>query len=78
VIFAQFISIKKLQKADHIFHFMAKIECPSCFFEWESDEDIMVGEVISCPDCGVDLEVVEVGAQIKVKVAEVGKEDWGE
>lgn len=58
---------------------MVKIECPSCYFEFKPDADAMVGEVITCPDCGVDLEILELTKNnIKVKVAEIGKEDWGE
>jgi alpha-aminoadipate carrier protein LysW len=56
-----------------------KIECPSCYFEFSPDADIVVGEIVTCPDCGVDLEVLEInGDVVKVKTAEVGSEDWGE
>ena len=58
---------------------MVKIECPSCYFEFELDTESVVGEVITCPDCGVDLEILEIKEDfVKVKVAEIGKEDWGE
>ena len=57
---------------------MANIECPSCYFEFEPEGEILVGEVIPCPDCGVDLEILSVGDEIKVEVAEMGEEDWGE
>ncbi|MHA1338102.1 MAG: lysine biosynthesis protein LysW, partial [Promethearchaeota archaeon] len=39
---------------------MAKIECPACYFEFEAEEGLIEGEVISCPDCGVDLEIVKI------------------
>jgi alpha-aminoadipate carrier protein LysW len=33
--------------------------CPECDAEIEIDEfDVDKGEIISCPECGVDLEVV--------------------
>ena len=58
---------------------MAQIECPSCFFEFEPEEDVMKGEVVPCPDCGVDLEILDVKDDvIEVEVAEMGEEDWGE
>jgi alpha-aminoadipate/glutamate carrier protein LysW len=58
---------------------MVQAECPSCYFEFSPEEEVMVGEVITCPDCGVDLEVMKVnGDKLEVQVAEVGAEDWGE
>lgn len=58
---------------------MAKIECPACYFEFTPEEGVVVGEIVTCPDCGVDLEILEIsGDTIKVKTAEVGSEDWGE
>lgn len=56
-----------------------KVECSSCYFEFSPDADVIVGEIVSCPDCGADLEILAIeGDKIKVKVAEAGKEDWGE
>jgi len=58
---------------------MAKVECPSCYFEFELDEGTIEGEVIPCPDCGVDLEVVKIeGDKAVVEEAEMTEEDWGE
>ena len=59
---------------------MAKAECPSCFFEWDADdENIMEGEVISCPDCGADLEVASKdGDTLKLEKLDSSGEDWGE
>ncbi len=39
---------------------MAKVVCTDCGAEFNIDDDAMVGEIISCPDCGLDLEVVKV------------------
>ncbi|TXT66495.1 MAG: Lysine biosynthesis protein LysW [Promethearchaeota archaeon] len=56
-----------------------KCECPACYFEFEMDEDTIVGEVIPCPDCGVDLEVKEIeNGEVTAEVAEMTDEDWGE
>jgi alpha-aminoadipate carrier protein LysW len=37
----------------------------------------MQGEIVQCPDCGVDLEVVELNP-LKVELAPMEEEDWGE
>jgi|TARA_B100000315_G_scaffold256933_1_gene304223 alpha-aminoadipate carrier protein LysW len=40
---------------------------------------VIKGEITSCPDCGVDFEVIEVSSgAVKLKVAETTGEDWGE
>ncbi|MFX0071922.1 MAG: hypothetical protein ACFFAO_12605 [Candidatus Hermodarchaeota archaeon] len=58
---------------------MVKCECPSCYFEFDLDEGTIEGEVIPCPDCGVDLEVAKIeGDKVEVIVAELAEEDWGE
>ncbi|EQB68095.1 MAG: hypothetical protein AMDU5_GPLC00017G0058 [Thermoplasmatales archaeon Gpl] len=42
-------------------------------------EDAMVGEILTCPDCGVEFEIVSLdGGQVKLAAAENIKEDWGE
>ena len=41
-------------------------------------EDAVQGEIISCPDCGLDLEVTKAGQNYTVKALVVEKEDWGE
>lgn len=57
-----------------------KAECPECFFEWENDDDdIIAGEVITCPDCGLDLEITEItDIEIKLEKLDAASEDWGE
>lgn len=56
-----------------------KLNCPNCDAELELPEDIMIGEIISCPECGNDYEVYSVnGKEIKIKEAEPVEEDWGE
>ncbi|MEJ5226138.1 MAG: lysine biosynthesis protein LysW, partial [Anaerolineales bacterium] len=36
-----------------------------------------VGEIVVCPDCGVDLEVVSLNPAA-LEVAPMEQEDWGE
>ncbi len=51
--------------------------CPDCEAEVEIDEfDVDKGEVISCPECGVDLEVVGL-APLELGLAP-DEEDWEE
>lgn len=58
---------------------MVKVECPACFYEFELDSGTIEGEVIPCPDCGADLEIVEINGDVaKAEVAEMAEEDWGE
>ena len=37
---------------------MLRIICPACSFEFEVSNDVSRGDVISCSNCGVDLEIV--------------------
>jgi alpha-aminoadipate carrier protein LysW len=39
----------------------------------------MVGEIITCPDCGADFEItLKTGESIEIKPAESVGEDWGQ
>lgn len=37
----------------------------------------MEGEIVDCPDCGVELEVVKVNP-LTLELAPEEEEDWGE
>jgi alpha-aminoadipate carrier protein LysW len=54
-------------------------QCPECDAEIEIDElDVDRGEVISCPECGVDLRVVQT-SPIELELApDEGAEQWGD
>ncbi|MCE5259669.1 MAG: lysine biosynthesis protein LysW [Chloroflexi bacterium] len=57
---------------------MATAACPECAAEIELDADsVMVGEIIDCPDCGVELEVVNTHP-LTLELAPEEEEDWGE
>jgi len=52
--------------------------CPECEADVEIDEyDVDKGEVISCPECGIELEVVGL-APLQLDVAPQDEEDWTE
>lgn len=50
--------------------------CPECAGSL-SLSNIMQGEIVVCPDCGVDLEVTAL-EPITLSLAPQEAEDWGE
>lgn len=56
---------------------MSTVSCPECFAEIELEDDVELNEIIVCPDCGVELEVVALNPA-KVELAPMEEEDWGE
>ncbi|MHA1265602.1 MAG: lysine biosynthesis protein LysW [Candidatus Helarchaeota archaeon] len=57
-----------------------KVTCPECYFIFEVN-DVMLGEIIECSDCGTELEVIEIDdkeQEVIVQKAETEEEDWGE
>jgi alpha-aminoadipate carrier protein LysW len=53
-------------------------ECPECGSTVPLPEDAVDGEIITCNDCGMDLEIFKDHDTLKVKIAELKGEDWGE
>ncbi|MBP7694713.1 MAG: lysine biosynthesis protein LysW [Anaerolineales bacterium] len=51
--------------------------CPECEATL-SLKDVVQGEIVVCPDCGVDLEVTEVQPAVQLALAPQEAEDWGE
>ena len=35
-------------------------ECPECAADVTLPDDVMEGEIVQCPDCGVELEVISL------------------
>ena len=56
---------------------MSTANCPECEAEITLDASAEVGEIIVCPDCGVDLEITSLD-HAKVEIAPMEQEDWGE
>ena len=56
---------------------MSTISCPECAAEISLEAGTEVGEIIVCPDCGVDLEVTSL-EPAAVQLAPMEQEDWGE
>ena len=51
--------------------------CPVCDADVEIAADTVVGELMSCADCGCELEVLELDPA-KLGEAPETEEDWGE
>ena len=56
---------------------MSTVTCPECAAEITLAENTEVGEILVCPDCGVDLEVTSL-VPAEVQLAPLDQEDWGE
>jgi alpha-aminoadipate carrier protein LysW len=56
---------------------MSTVSCPECAAEITLAENTEVGEIIVCPDCGVDLEVTAL-EPATIQLAPMDQEDWGE
>ena len=52
-------------------------ECPVCDGEVELASDTMEGELLECPECGSELEVLAIDPTRLGEAPEV-EEDWGE
>ncbi len=51
--------------------------CPECGASVKLGARPMVGEIVQCPDCGVELEVKGL-EPLALGVAPAEEEDWGE
>lgn len=52
--------------------------CTECGGNVRVPSDVMVGEILACPDCGAELEVQTVTPTVTVELAPEVQEDWGE
>lgn len=56
---------------------MASVSCNECAADIILADGTEVNEIIVCPDCGVDLEVISLNPA-KLEMAPMEEEDWGE
>lgn len=56
---------------------MNTVNCLECDAEIVLQSDVEQNEIIVCPDCGVDLEVINLDP-ITIHLAPMEEEDWGE
>lgn len=53
------------------------VECPECAATVPLPADVVEGEIVQCPECGVELEIVSLDP-LEVDLAPEEEEDWGE
>jgi alpha-aminoadipate carrier protein LysW len=53
------------------------MNCLECDAQLDLAPDVEEGEIVSCPDCGVEWEVMSVDP-IALELAPEVEEDWGE
>lgn len=53
------------------------MNCPECEVTIILSADLLDGEIIQCPDCGVELEVLST-EPLALALAPAIEEDWGE
>lgn len=51
--------------------------CPECDADVEIPADAMENELISCHDCGAELEIISLDP-LELDLAPEVEEDWGE
>jgi alpha-aminoadipate carrier protein LysW len=51
--------------------------CPVCEADVPLECDVVMGELIECPECGSELEVVSLDP-LELDEAPEEEEDWGE
>ncbi len=59
---------------------MEKAPCPDCDAPLEIPNGVVTGEILTCPSCGLELEVSQVNPNNCVELRElvIEGEDWGE
>jgi|TARA_B110000014_G_C20118526_1_gene591691 alpha-aminoadipate carrier protein LysW len=54
-------------------------KCQDCDATMQILDDVVIGEIISCPDCGNEFEVKKIDSNaVTLSPAESVGEDWGE
>jgi alpha-aminoadipate carrier protein LysW len=56
-----------------------KCRCSECDSEITIPKDAVEGEIVTCPDCGLEFELsFDKDGKCNLKIAEIVGEDWGE
>lgn len=56
---------------------MNQMNCIECDGDLTIAADVLLGEIIECPECGAELEVTST-APLTLELAPEVEEDWGE
>ncbi|MCH7759340.1 lysine biosynthesis protein LysW [Patescibacteria group bacterium] len=54
-----------------------QVSCPECDASIILSSNLDQGEILTCSDCSVELEVREINP-VKLEMAPAEEEDWGE
>ena len=58
---------------------MKTAKCPDCDADLNVSEDTEKGEIVSCPECGLELEIKQINSDsLELKELVIEGEDWGE
>jgi alpha-aminoadipate/glutamate carrier protein LysW len=52
-------------------------ECVECGGSVPFEDEAVVGEIVICPDCGAELEILSLNPP-QIDLAPTEMEDWGE
>ena len=56
-----------------------KAKCPDCDADLDVPSDTAKGEILSCPGCGLELEVKQIDCGcVDLQELTIEGEDWGE
>lgn len=56
---------------------MSSAACPECDAQVQVADSAETGEIVACPDCAVELEVMAT-SPLRLEPAPPEEEDWGE
>ncbi len=54
-----------------------RMNCPECDATLTLNDDLVEGEIVPCPECGAELEVLST-EPLELALAPELEEDWGE
>lgn len=56
---------------------MAHGSCAECGADIRLQDDLILAEILPCPECGAELEVISLDP-VRLALAPEVEEDWGE
>ena len=56
---------------------LLKVKCLTCDASFETEKPV-IGEILDCPDCGLNLIVKSLNNGIQLEIVSEEEEDWGE
>ena len=81
-----YISFPQIMRQNLLKHVIEKrcnevetAKCPDCDALLKIPETAVIGEVVNCPECGLELEIKKVnGGETELQQLVIEGEDWGE